>query len=422
MQDRAFRGLYLGSICSSATDGLIPVAFAVYSVQAFGAASALTIILISLWVGRFVCTPLAGRVAGHYNQFTVMILSDVARIAAQGGLALYLVVTNRDSLLAMSVSAAVYGAATAFYGPAGYTLMPQLVPQRELRTANALVAMVVDLSVLLGPAAAVVLLETVGFRWILVFDSMTFVVNLLALMYVRRIAVLTKPERTGADELDRDEPAEARDTVRSLVAAAPWLGWTVALWFVVSFAIGMVAVAGPALTVERTGGGGQWAVLATGMALAGLAGSTVLIAGSRQVGWPFMSAAVTGAVILELVAVAGYARGAAGPELLFVGCMTAGFMISVGGIVWQSLMQSQLSITALGRFSSTEGFVNAAGVPAGMAIGGVALSTIGIEPAAVLCIIVTAALAVAVRVSHGKRLDPAAPLQPELSGRENNEH
>ncbi|NUS91992.1 MAG: hypothetical protein HOQ36_06185, partial [Nocardia sp.] len=184
----AFRGIFVGAACSGVTDGIVPVAFAVHSIQVFGSATALTVILIALWAGRFACTPIAGVAAARGDQFTVMIGSDVVRLVAQGGLALVLVGTGRDSLTAMAVSAAIFGAGTAFYAPALSTVLPRVVPGPDLRRSNALIALVADTSVLVGPALAVLLTETMGFVWILVFDSLTFGMNLFALVYARRAA------------------------------------------------------------------------------------------------------------------------------------------------------------------------------------------------------------------------------------------
>ncbi|MGW5387695.1 MFS transporter [Nocardia sp. NPDC003963] len=398
---RAFRGIFVGAACSGATDGIVPVAFAVHSIEAFGSATSLTVILIALWAGRFACTPVAGVTAARRDRFAVMIGADVVRIVAQGGLALVLVGTGRDSLAAMVVSAALFGAATAFYAPALTTVLPGVVPGPWLRPANALIALVADISVLVGPAVAVVLSATVGFVWILVLDSLTFGMNLLALIYARRAAGTVPGDGDGDGSAGGPRPVLSAGwvTLRATVAGAPWLGWSVMLWFVVSFVIGLVAVAGPALTVPATGGGGLWAALATGMALAALAGSLSVIAGAARFGWRSGSAVLTAAVGFEALAVAGYALGIAGPVVLFLGCLTAGFAVSITGIVWQALIQAALPTDELGVFSSAEGFVGAAGVPAGMIAAGAASAAGGIEYVAVVGTVVLLVCTAAVRVT-----------------------
>ncbi|MGW0181344.1 MFS transporter [Nocardia sp. NPDC003345] len=416
LREPAFRGLGFGAVCSAVTDGMIPVAFAVYSVHAFGSAAVLTSVLLALWAGRLACTPLAGIAAARYDRFAVMIAAEAARIAAQGGLALVLLSADHDPPGALIASAALFGAATAFYGPALHTVLPRIVPTRDLRTANALLAAVADIGLLGGPALAVVLLGTVGFVWILVLDTVTFGLNLAALVYARRRAPVIAPDArrepgtTGPGEapaalpsgvprstaVPGAVPAPSGNSLRATLARARWLGWSVLLWFVVSFAIGLVAVAGPVLAVER-GGGGLWAVVATGMAVAGLAGSAAVVASPRRIGWRFAMVAMSVVVVVELAVLTGYAHGVVGAVPLCAGIMAAGFAIAVTGIVWQSLIQAMLPTAALGRFSSLEGFADASGVPAGMVVGGLALSTAGIEVVAGAVAVALVAATVAAR-------------------------
>lgn len=383
LRGRAFRGICIGSACSALTDGIIPVAFAVYAVQRFDGSGALSVVLVSLWVGRFLCVPLAGSVASRYDRFAVMIVADLARIGAQAGLALFLMVAG-DSLPAMAVSAAGYGVATAFYGPASAATLPEIVSAEQLRPANAILAVILDISVLIGPATAVILLEALGFFWILLLDSATFGLNILALVYARRTRTCNPGAPAGENP---DKTSDDFGSFRAIVGREPWLGWSVGLWFAVSFVIGMVAVAGPTLTVGANDGAGLWAMLTTGMAVASLAGSLSLVAGLRRFGWRLAAVAMAGAVACEAGAVAGYSdRTVLGPIALFAGCVTAGFAISAAGIIWQALVQARLSTSALARFGSVEGFVNAVGVPIGMTATGPAFDSVGIESVAAVAV------------------------------------
>lgn len=252
LRGRAFRGICIGSACSALTDGIIPVAFAMYSVQRFGGSGALSLVLVSLWAGRFLCVPLAGAVASRYDRFAVMIGADLTRIGAQAGLALFFVVVG-NSLTAMAVSAAGYGIATAFYGPAATAILPDVVPARQLRMANAILAIILDTSVLLGPPTAVILLGKLGFVGMLLLDSATFGPNILALVHARRAWVENLGTPTGEKT---DGVSDDYGSFRAVVTREPWLGWSVGLWFTISFVIGMVAVAGPTLTVGANGGAG----------------------------------------------------------------------------------------------------------------------------------------------------------------------
>ncbi len=386
LRSPAFRGVYFGGVCSGLTDGLIPVAFALQSVRAFGSPTAMSTILLALWIGRFACTPLAGRVAARRDRFLVMMWSDLGRAIAQGGLALAIIVIGHDSLAFMALSAALYGAATAFFGPALWSSIPTLVERRDLDRANGLLAVNTDISVLLGPTIAVVLMSAIGFRAILILDALTFLVNIAALAYARGRA----PRVHEDSNPDPDRDTAADHTFAATIRATPWLGWSTALWFMVSVSIGVVAVAGPVSTIGKSGSGAHWAALATGMAAASLMGSLSVVAGLGRIRWAAAAVAVAVAFSFEVVALALYPqlRGGVDIVVLFGACAIAGLVNSVSGIAWQTTIQRVLPTGTLAHFSSVEGFVNAAGVPIGMFVGGI-VAAHGALPAAaiVLCVL-----------------------------------
>ncbi|MGW6335535.1 hypothetical protein [Nocardia rhamnosiphila] len=99
-----------------------------------------------------------------------------------------------------------------------------------------------------------------------------------------------------------------------------------------------------------------------------------------------------------------------GPVPLFAGCLIAGFAVAVTGIVWQSLIQAELPTEQLGLFGSVEGFLGAAGVPAGMIAGGWALTGVEYVAAGVTVALLGCAVAVRVtmRTSAPARRRPAA--------------
>ncbi len=375
-QNRVFRSVYLGAVCSALTDGLIPVAFSLEVVRALNSPGALTAVLLSLWVARFTAVPIAGRVAARRDKFLVMIGSDIARLAAQFGLAIAMMVTSHHWLLFMCVSAAVYGAGSAFYGPAMWSIIPRIVDDTGLEKANAVLALNLDVSVLVGPTLAAIAMETIGFEPILILDGLTFIANVLALAYARRVAHSPRCDSRESVEQDDSGDIRAEYSAWSSIRCQPWLGWSTALWFLVSFTIGMVSVAGPVLTIKHSGSG-SWAILATAMAAASLIGSVSILAGLRQLSWSMVSLLLGAAFSCEAAGLAAYAvlPNAVGIWVLCAACIVAGVANSVCAIVWQTSLQRSLESASLARFVSVEGFINSVGIPVGMAVGGLALST-----------------------------------------------
>ncbi|MBO0854167.1 MAG: MFS transporter [Nocardia sp.] len=368
--------MYLGAVCSALTDGLIPVAFSLEIVRALNSPGALTAVLLSLWVARFTCVPIAGRLAARRDTFLVMIGSDIARSAAQIGLAVAITVTSQHGLLVMCASAALYGAASACYGPAMWSIIPRIVDDAGLEKANAVLAVNLDVSVLVGPALAAIAMATIGFTAILILDGLTFLANVVALAYARRLVYSPRREVAESAEWGDSGIVGGESSAWSSIRRHRWLGWSTALWFLVSFTIGVVSVAGPVLTIRHSGNQ-SWAVLATAMAAASLIGSVSILAGLRRLSWSPMSILLGVAFSGEAAGLAGYTvlPSAVGMWILCTACIVAGIANSIGGIVWQASLQRSLESADLARFVAVEGFVNSVGVPIGMGAGGFVLST-----------------------------------------------
>ncbi|MFD0528998.1 MFS transporter [Kitasatospora arboriphila] len=272
----------------------------------------------------------------------------------------------------LCVSAAVYGIGTGLYNPAQLGLTPELVPEERLQEANGLLSVVADLGFLLGPALAGVLMGTVGFSWVLWLDCASFAVNLALLLRLRRIWTPTR--HTAAPAADgpatAEQPADDDRFVAgfAVMARYPWFGAGMALWFVVSLGIGLVAVAGPVIAVDSLGGTGAWSVLATCLAVGSLLGSLAVVAATRRYAWRTAAAAVALGAVLQFVALALHDR----MPLALVGAAFALTALTTAacGVIWDSAYQSEIPERYVSRLASVDNFVNSAGTPVGMLLGG----------------------------------------------------
>lgn len=196
---------------------------------------------------------LVGGVASdRSDRRTVMILSDAVRGTAVGLLGV-LAVTGNLRLWHVFPIVAVYGAATAFFGPAFDALVPDVVSPEQLTQANAIEQFVRPAGhSLAGPALGGLLLATAGSGPAFLVDAATFVVSIACLLRVRPRATAVDaapPETAGAGLL-----ADVREGFR-FVRSNSWLWATfVAATFAYLLFTGPVEV--PAL-VRRRGPAGR---------------------------------------------------------------------------------------------------------------------------------------------------------------------
>ncbi|MFD0268846.1 MFS transporter [Streptomyces sp. NPDC127106] len=374
LRERRFATFFAGNVISKLGDAAVPVAFSLAAYQVSGSAAGITWVLLSLWGARFFMVAAGGRIADRHDRIKVMIGADVLRIAAQGGLALLFVGLLPVANWHLCLSAALYGVGTALYNPAQIGLTPELVPEDRLQDANGLLSLVADVSFLLGPALAGVLMGTVGFTWVLWIDVASFALNLVLLLRLARIHTPARRTRTdtpaAADHAEAEAEAEGarfRDAF-AVMARFPWFGVGMALWFVVSFGIGLTAVAGPVIAVESLGGTGAWSVLATCIAIGSLLGSLSVISASKQHPWRAAAIVVTLGAVLEFTAL--ILRDQL-PTLVIGACFALCALATAAcGIVWDTAYQSEIPERYLSRVGSVDNFVNAVGVPLGMLAGG----------------------------------------------------
>ncbi|MEU1228977.1 MFS transporter [Streptomyces sp. NPDC005828] len=376
LRERRFATFFTGHVVSRLGDAPVPVAFALAAYQVSHSAAALTWVLLSLWAARFFLVATGGRLADRYDRVKVMIGADVLRLTAQGALAVVVVSPLPLHTWHLCLSAALYGAGTALYNPAQIGLTPELVDEDRLQRANGLLSLVADVSFLLGPVLAGVLMSTVGFSWVLWLDVASFAVNLVCLV---RLARLHTPARRGATAApsDRDIAAtpvpDAGEDTRfragfAIMARYPWFSFGMALWFVVSLGIGLTAVAGPVVAVESLGGTGAWSVLATCIAVGSLLGSLAVMTTTRQHPWKAASVVVTLGAVLQFTALT--LRDELPTAVIGAAFALCALTTAACGIVWDTAYQSEIPERYLSRLGSVDNFVNSAGVPAGMLLGG----------------------------------------------------
>lgn len=379
-RERRFATFFAGHAISSLGDAAVPVAFALAAYQISGSAGGLTAVLLSLWAIRFLLVATGGRLADQYDRVKVMIGADLLRFLAQGTLAVVVISPLPLQTWHLCLSAAVYGAGTALYNPAQIGLTPELVPEDKLHWANSLLSLLADVSFLLGPVLAGVLMSTVGFSWVLWLDVASFAVNLGCLIRLTRLHTParhrpaahveaepgTVPAESTADMAHANGDARFRAAF-TIMARYPWFSFGMALWFVISLSIGLAAVAGPVIAVESLGGNGAWSVLATCLAAGSLVGSLAVMAMNRHP-WKAASVVVTIGVVLQMAALT--LRDELPTAVIGAAFALASLTIAACGIVWDTTYQSEIPERFLSRFGSVDNFVNSAGVPVGMLLGG----------------------------------------------------
>ena len=174
-----------------------------------------------------------------------MVAADVVRAVVQAVIALAFF-TDMIAVWQLALSSALFGIASAFFGPASTGLVPQLVTPGRLQEANALLGLSRNAIEIFGPAISGILVATVGYGVVFAIDSASFVASFAFLIRIRLPARIQQPERKGF-------LTEARDGLREVLARR-WLVVTLCCDAVTNLTLAVYFVLGPVVVAEHFGG------------------------------------------------------------------------------------------------------------------------------------------------------------------------
>ncbi|HEU5214292.1 MAG TPA: MFS transporter [Gaiellaceae bacterium] len=229
-----FRNLFFATLGSSVGTLLAAVALAI-DVKDRTSGSPYS----SLWVGavlvvEFLPTIVVGLLLGplldRLERRSLMIAADAVRVAVFAALPF---ATNAETVVLLAL---VAGLATGFFRPAVYAGIPNLVPDEELPSANALLQTVENASWAVGPLVGGALTAAAGPSAAYAINAVSFAVSIA--LIVRIPPHLLQSERA----LSRGHWRDLRDGFGAALRS-PSMRAVLVAWGIASFALGASNVA-----------------------------------------------------------------------------------------------------------------------------------------------------------------------------------
>ncbi|MEG9883200.1 MAG: MFS transporter [Hyphomicrobiales bacterium] len=355
-----FRIFAAAGLISGAGDALVPIAFAIETIRVEPRGWGMACVLIALWIGRFLSILIYNKIGFKFQSLFMMIYSSLVICFAQLGLLLWLY-RFENTISAMCVSAFCYGLAIAFFKPAQFVSIPLVTSEATRSQANSLLSIIGDVYALVGPLLGASLVIGLGFKSVLIFDVVTFLVAIILLNFLYSSKTLA--DKDGPENSTRQEHGFHVDELKNLPL---WTYLGMLSWLFCSLAIGLMGAAGPTLVMARHSAS-AWAVVATATATGSLLGSAVSLLGlARKLPWPGLQVLCGLSLGLELFVLTL-------PVPVWVVCLAgvAGSLcVTASAIRWDTIGQSGFTGKRLHGFASLDQFVNTAGIPAGMILFG----------------------------------------------------
>ena len=351
-----FRLLWAGQTVSQIGDAAFVVALGWRAFTLTNKASSLGIVLMVEAFGLVATLLIGGVLADRYSRKLLLIGSDGARALVIGALAV-VDATGHLRFGILIAFVALHGLASGLFQPAFGGILPLLVEEPSLGSANALIGVSRQIAFVLGPAIAGVIYGLAGSSAIFSADACSFVVSAAFLWFAQPRAYEPGP----AEGLRRELTAGFRYVVR-----VPWLWITIGTFSIVLM-IGYAAlqVLLPKLVREEWHGGvGAYGLLFTLQGVGMVAGSVVLAqaAPERRRGTTIYSLFVANSAFGALLGLSPWYEGAA---LLQVG---RGFCVGFAITLWDTMVMQRVPRQMLSRVISMDWFGSIGLLPAGLGI------------------------------------------------------
>lgn len=192
--------LLFGKIVSQLGDGIFNLALPWYILSVTNSATAMSSYLVLANVVCGISIMIFGRYIDRWKKEKVLYIADIIRGIYILFLFAVIVFKLEGQLIWMYICAVVLNICAALFNPASMSIIPELVEERGLVKANALLSMVDNLIALIGLAVGGIMYQIFGIKLIFLIAGMAYVLSGVSEMFIhpnRSITNSRKQENTS---------------------------------------------------------------------------------------------------------------------------------------------------------------------------------------------------------------------------------
>lgn len=357
LRDKDFRWFFIARTVSRTGSSMAPVALAFAVLEVEQKAVALGLVMAARTTATIVFLLVGGVVSDRFSRRVVLQVSHVLTALTQGAVA-WLVITGNATVASIVAIEAINGAVTAFTMPAMQGLVPQLVPNRLLQQANALMSFAMQGTTVIGPALAGLIVAGPGAGWALAVDAMTYAIAVLALARV----TIPPVARATTSMLHDLREGWSEFTSRQ------WL-WVIVLafGFLNAIHVGAWVVLGPFIATRHPDLLGErgWGLVLSAEAVGAVLMTVVLMRG--QLRHPLRAGMLGVCLVVPALVMLGVAPSV---WLLLPVAVAAGMGMEVFGTGWNVALMENVPQRALSRVASYDALGSFVAMPVGATVFG----------------------------------------------------
>lgn len=180
--NRSFRQLWLGQVVSQMGDWFDTIALYTIILQLSGSGRAVGLLLVARFLPSVIFGSLSGVVADRFSRRSIMIVSDLLRAVVVLG---FLLVRRADQLWIVYFLTVLQLALSTFFEPAKTAVIPSIVSDRELLSANAISSVTWSAMLTLGAAIGGFVTGWFGTDVAFILDALTYLLSAALIASVR---------------------------------------------------------------------------------------------------------------------------------------------------------------------------------------------------------------------------------------------
>jgi len=397
----AFRTLLIARIISNIGNGLGPIALAFGVLSLEGATPTSLSIVMAAQLGPMVVFMLFGGVlADRYPRALVVGTSDIflsGFVVANG----IMLINGSATVTSLAIIAFISGSLNALWWPAFAGLVPEVVPEEDLQSANSVIGLGANAANIAGTVAGGIIVAGIGAGWAMVTDGVSFL--------IAGILVFTLRKFGKTRDTSQHTPSVFEDLAHGWkeFSSRSWVVTVVAGYSILVMIFeSVLGVVGPVHAEQELGGPKPWSYILAALSVGMMAG--VLVSLKVRPKRPLLIALIAQLGVATWIFTIGVTNWI---PLIMVSAFFAGIALDFFFVLWQTAMQSNIPRESLSRVSSYDAFGSLVFAPFGLVIAGPITEKIGTEQtligmAIIFAVVLAAMLSVAsVRNLRGQNLE-----------------
>lgn len=382
LRHRDFALLWLAGLVSVAGDFALLIALPLHAYALTGSAVATSAVFAASLVPRVLLGSVAGVFVDRWDRKRTMVVADLLRAAL---LLPLLAVGSPDLLWLLYAVRAATGTVGLLFDPAENALLPKLVGEDQIVTANALNALNNNLGRLVGPAVGGLLYAAGGLQAVVLVDAASFAGSAVLIVLIRaggrpEGVAITADGSTAWRRMVDEWQSGLRLVRGSLALSTIFMAYGVGLIGEGTFSGGFTPLVVGVLGGGASGAGAVASAQAIGGLLAGFLVARYAAALSPRL---LFAAGMMGLGLTDLGvanAVNFAAPGAPAIAVASAFMVIAGFPVVATSAARIGLLQSLTDDAFRGRVFGALSAVEGVAILAGLAFGGVAIDKVGVVP------------------------------------------